>query len=72
MNNFGRKKICFFCKKKIDEIDYKDINLLKRHMGIWSKIRPAKDTGACSNHQRKITKAIKRARFMGLMPYTSR
>lgn len=69
---FGKKKFCYFCRKKIEEIDYKDTASLKRHLGIWSKIRPAKDTGTCSKHQRLITQAVKRARFLALIPYVSR
>jgi len=71
-SNFGRRKFCYFCRKKIEEIDYKDIQQLRRYLGIWSKIRPAKDTGTCSNHQHKVTQAIKRARFMALLAYTTR
>ena len=74
MNNFsyGRKKVCNFCRKKIEEIDYKDVNNLRRYMGIWSKIKSAKDTGTCSKHQRKLTQAIKRARYMAMLPYLTR
>ena len=72
MNNFGRKKVCFFCRKKIEDIDYKDPNSLRRYLGIWSKIKPAKDTGTCSKHQRRLTHAIKRARYLALIPYSTR
>lgn len=72
MNNFGRKKFCFFCRKKIVEIDFKDPQALRRYIGIWSKIKSAKDTGNCAKHQRRLTDAIKRARFLALLPYTSR
>lgn len=70
--NFGRKKFCSFCRKKIEQIDYKDAQALKKYMGIWSKIRPAKDTGLCSKHQRRLAQAIKRARFLALLPYSTR
>jgi len=72
MNNFGRKRVCFFCRKKINEISYRDTNTLRRFLGIWSKIKSAKDTGACTKHQRQLTLAIKRARFMAMLPYSSR
>lgn len=71
-SNFGRKKFCYFCRKKIEDIDFKDTNSMKRHLGIWSKIRPSKDTGTCTKHQRMLTRAIKYARFMALMPYSTR
>ena len=72
MNNFGRKKVCYFCRKKIEDINYKDPSSLKRYLGIWSKIKSAKDTGTCSKHQRRLTEAIKRSRFLALMPYSTR
>lgn len=68
----GRMRTCYFCKKKIGEIDYKDIDTLKRYLGIWSKIRRASETGNCAKHQRRLTQAIKRARFMALLPYVTR
>ncbi len=63
---------CVFCKKKIEEIDYKDAQFLKRFTGIWAKIKPGRETGVCSKHQRELTKAIKRARYLALMPYVTR
>lgn len=62
---------CVFCKKKIEAIDYKDPELLGFLTG-WSKIKPRKETRACSQHQRRLAKAIKRARQLGLLPYVSR
>lgn len=67
-----RRKECQFCKRKISSIDYKDAHLLNRYLSGWAKIRPAKDTGVCSRHQRGLTEAIKRARFLALLPYTTR
>jgi len=67
-----KRKTCPFCKKKVEWIDYKDSALLKRYLGMWSKIRPARDTGVCARHQRRLADAIKRARFLALLPYTSR
>ena len=65
-----RKKVCKFCQKKIDKIDYKDVDLLKKYMSDKGKILPARATGACAKHQRKVTQAIKRARNIALLPYT--
>ncbi len=67
-----KRKECQFCKRKVDEVDYKDAALLARYTSPWAKIRPGKDTGACSRHQRQLTDAIKRARFLALLPYTTR
>lgn len=67
-----KKKECQFCKRKVTEIDYKDAGLLSRYTSSWAKIRPGRDTGACSRHQRGLADAIKRARFLALLPYTTR
>ncbi|MCX6806596.1 MAG: 30S ribosomal protein S18 [Candidatus Berkelbacteria bacterium] len=69
---YNRKKECFFCKRKIKEIDYKDVELLSHYISESGKIKPAKRTGACAVDQRKLTHAIKRARYMALLPYTLR
>ena len=66
---YPRKRACFFCVKKIKDIDYKDINLLKRYMTDRGKILPRMVTNTCARHQRFLSRAIKRARFMGLVPY---
>lgn len=68
----SKKKECQFCKRKVASIDYKDASLLSRYTSSWAKIRPAKDTGTCARHQRGLTDAIKRARFLALMPFTNR
>lgn len=65
-----RRKYCAFCKDKIEYIDYKDINLLRRFMSDRGKIRPRRVTGTCAQHQRDLSVAIKRAREMALLPYT--
>ncbi len=64
-----RKRQCQFCRKKIDYIDFRDTNTLTKYLTAWSKIKPARDTGNCARHQRMLTDAIKRSRFMALMPY---
>ena len=67
----GRKKVCVFCVEKGDEIDYKDVTRLKRFVSERSKILPRRVTGTCAKHQRELTTAIKRARHLALLPYTS-
>ncbi len=67
-----RRKYCAFCKDKVDYIDYKDFNLLRRFMSDRGKIRPRRVTGTCAQHQRDLSIAIKRAREMALLPYTLR
>jgi len=67
-----KKKYCMFCKEKVEYIDYKDVNLLKRFLSDKGKIRPKRATGNCAQHQRKLSMAIKRAREMALLPYTIR
>ena len=63
---------CFFCRKGIEIIDYKDLELLKKFTSGLAKIRAKKRTGTCASHQRKLARAIKRARFLGLIPYTTK
>lgn len=67
----GRKKVCVFCVEKVDEIDYKDVTRLKRFVSERSKILPRRVTGTCARHQRELTVAIKRARHLALLPYTT-
>ena len=66
-----RKKVCQFCADKSQEIDYKDIEKLKRFVSEKGKILPRRVTGTCALHQRKVTEAIKRARTIALLPYTA-
>ncbi len=67
-----KKKVCIFCKEGVDFIDYKDVNLLRRFMSDRAKIRARRVTGNDSQQQREVAKAIKNAREMALLPYTSR
>ncbi|HDJ30518.1 30S ribosomal protein S18 [bacterium] len=60
---------CYFCQRNIKEIDFKDTKVLKKFISASFKIKPRKKTGLCSKHQRQLTKAIKRARFLGLLPF---
>ncbi len=64
-----RKKVCQFCADKDKEIDYKDVELLKKYVTERGKILPKRITGTCAIHQREVTTAIKRARIVALLPY---
>jgi len=65
-----RRKSCFFCKDKVEEIDYKNYNQLRRYVSEKGKIRSRRISGACRRHQRQVATAIKRAREMALLPYS--
>ena len=65
----SKKKVCSFCVDKVSEIDYKDVNKLKRYITEKGKILPRRQTGVCAAHQRELTEAIKRARIMALLPF---
>ncbi len=67
----SRKKVCAFCVEKLNTINYKDVAKLKRYLSERGKIVPRRVTGACSGHQRQLTNAIKRARYIALLPYVS-
>ena len=70
-NRKGRRKVCTFCVEKTDFIDYKDVAKLRRLTSERAKILPRRITGTCAKHQRELTTAIKRARQIALLPYTS-
>ena len=63
------KKACYFCKNKNNQIDYKDVSTLKRYLSFNGRIQPRKKTGNCPKHQKRIAKAIKQARQLGLIGY---
>lgn len=67
-----RKRYCFFCKEKIEYIDYKDTNLLKKFFSDKGKIKPRRVSGSCKQHQRDLSIAIKRSREIALLPYVTR
>ena len=67
----GRRKSCFFCKDKVDEVDYKNAAQLRRYISEKGKIRNRRVTGACRRHQRQVAVAVKRAREMALLPYVA-
>jgi len=62
---------CYFCNRGIKNIDYKDVETLKRFISSQMKIYPRRKTGLCAKHQRQLKKAVKRARFMALLPYVA-
>jgi len=64
-----RKKVCVFCGKEHEEINYKDVNKLKKYISERGKILPRRITGNCAKHQRALTVEIKKARHVALMPY---
>ncbi len=66
---FRRKKSCPFTGPNAPKIDYKDVKLLQRHISERGKIIPARITSVCNKKQRELAQAIKRARFLGLLPY---
>ena len=67
----GRRKVCGFCVDNIDEVDYKDIARLRRYVSERGKIEPRRKLGTCARHQRSLTVAIKRARHVALLPFTT-
>ena len=70
--NLPVKKHCYFCKEKIDYIDYKNQKLLFKYLSRYMKIEPRRRSGACSKHQRYLATALKRARHMALLPFVQR
>ena len=66
-----KRRNCFFCKEKVTEIDYKNINQLRRYISERGKIRSRRITGACRRHQVQVAQAVKRAREMALLPYVA-
>jgi small subunit ribosomal protein S18 len=69
---FIRKpKMCAFCVEKNSRIDYKQADVLRRYVTERGKIRPRRQTGMCARHQRRLAMAIKRARHLALLPYST-
>ena len=66
-----KRRNCFFCKEHVAEIDYKNVNQLRRYVSEKGKIRSRRITGACRRHQVQIAQAVKRAREMALLPYVA-
>lgn len=68
---FRRKKVCKFCTEKIDSVPYRDVRLLQGFIAERGKIVPRRLTGVCTTHQRRLTRAIKQARNIALLPFAS-
>ena len=66
-----RRRVCSFCVEKVQKIDYKDVGRIRRYISERGKIDPRRKSGTCAKHQRMLTSALKRARFMALLPYTA-
>ena len=67
---FRRRKFCRFTAEDVKEIDYKDLNTLKAYVSETGKIVPSRITGTKAKYQRQLARAIKRARYLALLPYT--
>jgi small subunit ribosomal protein S18 len=67
-----KRKVCIFCKDRIEYVDYKDVMTLRKFVSERGKIRARRVTGNCSQHQRDVAVAVKNAREMALLPYSSR
>ena len=67
---FRRKKFCRFTAEGVVEIDYKDLNTLKQYVTETGKLIPSRNTGTKARYQRQLTRAVKLARFLALMPYS--
>ncbi|MGM0651210.1 MAG: 30S ribosomal protein S18 [Bacillota bacterium] len=65
-----KKKICSFCVEKVDNVDYKQYDKLKRFVTERGKVLPRRISGNCAKHQRQLTRAIKKARIMALLPFS--
>jgi small subunit ribosomal protein S18 len=68
----GKRKFCQFCKERVDHVDYKDVTVLRKFVSERGKIRARRVTGTCVQHQRDVAAAVKNAREMALLAYSSR
>ena len=69
MRKPDRRKVCAFCQEKVEAIDYKDVNRLKKYVTEGGKILPRRMSGVCAMHQRALSNAIKKARIVALLPF---
>jgi small subunit ribosomal protein S18 len=67
-----KRKVCVYCKDRIEYVDFKDVAALRKFVSERGKIRARRVTGNCSQHQRAVSSAVKNAREMALLPYSSR
>lgn len=70
-NPIPRQRHCTFCVNSVEAIDYKNLPIIKRFMSSYGKIVPRRRSGVCAKHQRTLATAIKRARIMALVPFTT-
>lgn len=70
--HYRRKKVCYFTANKIEDIDYKDLGLLRKFIMENGKIVPSRITGTRARYQRKLNRAVKLARLLALLPYTDK
>jgi small subunit ribosomal protein S18 len=68
----AKRKVCVFCKDRVEYVDYKDVMALRKFVSERGKIRARRVTGNCSQHQRDVATAVKNAREMALLPYSTR
>lgn len=68
---YRRRKVCKFCAEHVDYVDYKDVDLLQQFILERAKILPRRISGTCARHQRMVQKALKRARHLALIPFTT-
>lgn len=66
-----KRRVCIFCRDKIEVIDYKDTSLLRPYISDRGKITPRRKSGACARHQRRLAVSIKRARHLALLPFVA-
>lgn len=66
-----RERFCYFCLNNIRDIDYKEADILQKFTSNYQRILPRRRMGSCARHQRQLTTAVKRARYMALIPYTN-
>lgn len=64
-----KRRICAFCVEKVNDIDYKQYEVLQRYLTEHGRIRPRRQTGTCAKHQRGLARAVKRARHLALLPF---
>jgi len=72
MDPKNQKRVCYFCAQNVKEVDYKNADTLRHFISAQAKIMPRKRSHLCAKHQRRLAMAIKRARFMALLPFSTR
>lgn len=65
----SKRKVCNFCERGIEQVDYKDVKVLEKYINSICKIIPKRTSGCCQKHQRRVSNAIKRARIVALLPF---